>query len=93
MKKMIVIASALLVMSSAFAADTAAPSQPQTVCPVMGGKINTNLFVDAEGKRVYICCPGCLGDLKADPAKYIKKLEAQGVKLEPAPKPAVNAKK
>ena len=85
MKNMLVIISALLVMGSAIAADTAAPSQPQTVCPVMGGKINKNLFVDSNGKRVYVCCPGCLGDLKADPAKYISKLEQAGVVLEKTP--------
>ena len=93
MKNMIVIISALLVLGSALAADSAAPSQPQTVCPVMGGKINTNLFVDAEGKRVYVCCKGCLGKFNAEPAKYIAQLEAKGVKLEAAPKPAADAKK
>ena len=92
MKNMLVIISALLVMGSAIAADTAAPT-PQTVCPVMGGKINKNLFVDSDGKRVYVCCKGCLGDLKSDPAKYIAQLEAKGVKLEAAPKPAVEEKK
>ena len=74
----------LLVAVRVVAADADAPKK-QTVCPVMGGKINTNLFVDAEGKRIYVCCPGCLPDLKQDPSKYIKKLEAQGVKLDAAP--------
>jgi YHS domain-containing protein len=81
MKQMLIIGSALLLMGSA---NAVAPKK-QTVCPVMGGKINTNLFVVAEGKRVYVCCSGCLPDLKKEPAKYIKQLEAQGVKLEAAP--------
>jgi len=92
MKSILVAVGALLIMGQVLAADTAA-SVPQTVCPVMGGKINKSLFVDHDGKRVYVCCPGCLPDLKQDPAKYISQLEAKGVKLEAAPKPAVEAKK
>jgi hypothetical protein len=88
MKKMFAIISALLVVGNAIAADTAAPSQPQTVCPVMGGKINKNLFVDHDGKRVYICCKGCLPKLKQAPAKYISQLEAKGIALDVAPKTA-----
>jgi len=42
--------------------------------------------VDVNGKRIYTCCPGCIGKIKADPDKYIKKLEAEGVVLEKAPK-------
>lgn len=92
MKRILVSVSALLLMGQVFAADTAAPA-PQTVCPVMGGKINKNLFVDYAGKRVYVCCPGCLPGLKADPAKYISQLEAKGVKLDVTPKPVADAKK
>lgn len=59
----------------------------QTTCPVMGGKIDKKFFVDHEGKRVYFCCGGCDGTFKKDPAKYLKKLEEQGVTPEPAPAP------
>ena len=31
----------------------------QTVCPVMGGVINKDLYVDYKGKRIYFCCPDC----------------------------------
>lgn len=55
--------------------------KPQTTCPVMGGAIDKNLYVDYNGKRVYMCCKGCEGALKKDPEKYIKKLEAEGVTL------------
>ena len=55
---------------------------PQTTCPVMGGKINKKLFVDYQGKRIYVCCPGCTAALAKDPAKYIKKLEAMGQSVE-----------
>jgi len=54
----------------------------QTVCPVMGGKINKNLFVDAMGKRIYVCCAGCTDKIKADPTKYINMIEEQGISLE-----------
>lgn len=61
--------------------------EQQERCPVMGGKINRNHYVDVQGKRVYVCCPGCIDKIKADPAKYIRKLEDQGVEVEQAPKP------
>lgn len=57
----------------------------QTLCPVMGGKINKALYVDSGGKRIYMCCEGCIDKLKADPAKYIKKLESQGITLASTP--------
>ena len=47
--------------------NSAQAGHPQTICPVMGGAINTNLFVDAEGLRIYVCCPACLKAVKADP--------------------------
>ena len=56
----------------------------QTVCPVMGGKIDKNLYVDAEGKRVYVCCAGCIDKVKDNPGKFIKQLENSGVTLEKA---------
>jgi YHS domain-containing protein len=62
-------------------ADSEAKVVAQTTCPVMGGKINRSQYVDHDGKRIYMCCPGCAGKLKADPAKYIKKLEDAGVTL------------
>ena len=58
----------------------------QTTCPVMGGTINKELYADYEGKRVYFCCAGCIPDFKKDPAKYIKKLEDEGVVIEDVPK-------
>jgi hypothetical protein len=55
---------------------------PQTTCPVLGGEIDKNLFVDYEGKRIYVCCAGCIDELKKDPGKYIKKLESMGQSVE-----------
>lgn len=66
----------------------------QIDCPVMGGKINKSLYVDTHGKRIYVCCAGCLKSLKANPEKYRKELEAKGIILEnaPADKPASDGK-
>lgn len=58
---------------------------PQTNCPVMGGPVNPKLFVDANGYRIYVCCGGCIAEVKADPAKYIEKMKADGVELEKTP--------
>lgn len=69
--------------------ETAAPPvkklKPQTTCPVMGGEIDRELYVDHKGKRIYVCCPGCLGKLKKNPEKYIKKLERMGQAAEDVP--------
>jgi hypothetical protein len=50
----------------------------QTTCPVMGGKINTNLFVDVKGVRIYVCCSACVAKVKADPDAYIAKIKTKG---------------
>ena len=58
----------------------------QTECPVQGEKINKSLFVDAQGKRIYVCCNDCIEIVKADPGKYIKQMEAKGIVLAETPK-------
>jgi hypothetical protein len=50
----------------------------------MGGAIDKALYVDHEGKRIYVCCQGCVAAVKKDPAKTIKSMEAAGVALYPA---------
>jgi len=45
-------------------------------CPVMGTKFTVtkkSYFAVIGDRKVYVCCPGCLEPLKADPAKYLKK--------------------
>ena len=54
----------------------------QTICPVMGNKINKNVYTDIQGQRVYFCCPGCIETMKADPDKYFKKVAKDGVRFE-----------
>ena len=57
----------------------------QTKCPIMGGAIDKDIYADHAGKRVYFCCPMCIGKFKADPAKHIKRLEKAGVTLDKTP--------
>lgn len=58
----------------------------QTNCPVMvNRKVNKDLFVDHNGKRIYVCCTGCLKKVIKDPEKFIKKLEQSGQTVEKTP--------
>jgi YHS domain-containing protein len=57
-------------------------STNQTVCPVMGGKIDSTEYTDIQGQRVYHCCGGCQKKLVANPDKYFKKAAEQGVIFE-----------
>jgi YHS domain-containing protein len=77
--------SALAVSAADKPADTTKPApspQHQTVCPVMGGKIDSTEYTDIQGQRVYHCCGGCQKKLVASPEKYFKKAAAQGVIFE-----------
>jgi Fe-S oxidoreductase len=69
------------------------PATLQTVCPVMGGKINKSQFLDHKGKRIYICCGGCMGALKKDPDKYIEKMLKAGVTPDRTPVDSKKSKK
>ena len=51
----------------------------QTLCPVMGGKIDSSAYTDIQGQRVYHCCPGCSGALTKDPDKYFMKAAEEGI--------------
>jgi YHS domain-containing protein len=71
---------------AATAPDAKAPvGHAQTICPIMGGKINKAIFADYQGKRVYFCCGGCPAVFAKDPAKYVKAMEDQGVVLDKTP--------
>ena len=60
-------------------------AKTQTTCPVMDGPVDkSSAYVDVEGKRIYVCCEGCVSAIKKDPERYIKKLEDDGVVLEKA---------
>ncbi|MEI8205930.1 MAG: hypothetical protein WCG03_03540 [Kiritimatiellales bacterium] len=81
MKKSMLIA--LMLIAAAF---VYAEGKPQATCPAMAGQaVNPKLYVDADGYRIYVCCGGCVKAVKADPAKYIAKLKAEGVEIEKTP--------
>lgn len=71
---------------------TTASLKPQTTCPVMGGKVNKSLYADVNGCRIYVCCSGCINEIKKDPDKYIKKLHEMGVEIEKTPEKTKTAK-
>ncbi|MHC4503571.1 MAG: YHS domain-containing protein [Planctomycetota bacterium] len=63
--------------------EPASPPEPeitQTTCPVTGGGIDTGIYVDYKGTRVYFCCPRCPSAFKKDPEKYMKVLDARDAK-------------
>lgn len=74
---------ALLTVSAAAAADPIA--KPQTACPVMGGNLNKDVYLDYKGQRIYFCCPACIEVFKKDPEKYLQKMKEQGVTPEKSP--------
>jgi len=67
-------------------ADEPRSPNAQKLCPVMNEPINPNLYVDFEGKRIYVSCTHSLDIVKANPKKFVRQLEAEGITLEPAPK-------
>ncbi|MFW5960486.1 MAG: hypothetical protein ACOCSE_05150 [Chitinivibrionales bacterium] len=48
----------------------------QNTCPVMGNPINKDLYVDHNGKRIYVCCNACITEVKKDPEKYLDKIRS-----------------
>ena len=83
MKKLLVI----MITVAAFSLTITgfAMAKEQATCPIMGGKINKEVFTDHAGKRVYFCCAGCIDSFKKDPEKHIKKMESEGVELAKVP--------
>ncbi|NQT89332.1 YHS domain-containing protein [bacterium] len=71
----------------------ATEGKAQATCPLMGGKIVKTIFADHDGKRVYFCCDSCIAKFKAEPEKFIKKMEDEGIVLAKAPAAAKHEKK
>ncbi len=54
----------------------------QKKCPVMDEPLDAMggpYKVNADGKAIYICCPGCAKKIAAEPQKYLAVLKSQGV--------------
>ena len=62
-------------------ADVQLVAGTQTTCPIMDSPINEDIYSDYQGKRIYFCCAGCDDKFKAEPEKYIKQMEDEGVTL------------
>ena len=87
MKLSKILLVSLMVLALAGGPALAADPKPQTLCPVLGGNVNKQVYADYNGKRIYFCCSGCDAEFKKDPEKYMKKLEAEGITLEKCPEP------
>jgi YHS domain-containing protein len=80
MKKMLICL--ILAVTLAFASSGAVWAAEQAACPVLGNKINKNIYTDYQGQRIYFCCPGCIEVFKKNPEAYLKKMRDQGVTPE-----------
>lgn len=52
--------------------------KPQTTCPIMGGAIDQQHYVDKNGQRIFVCCPPCKAKVEADFESAVEKLAAKG---------------
>lgn len=85
MKKILFVVTLILAftMLNAYAQEK---QGTQEKCPIMGGKINEEVFVDYNDMRIFFCCAGCDAEFMKDPEKHIAEMKADGVeilKLEP----------
>lgn len=84
-----VLVAAVVSAASVHAAEKNEPEtseKKQTHCPVMTkNSVNKNLYVDVKGYRIYVCCAGCIGKVKADADKYIKQMNAGGIRIGKVP--------
>ncbi len=56
-------------------------AEEQKVCPVTRANLRSMgdpIAVEVEGRKVWVCCPGCPPKLKAEPAKYLAYLAPSG---------------
>jgi YHS domain-containing protein len=76
---LLVVPVLALILSAGADAAPAGDPYPLATCPVSGGKLGSMgapfVYVH-EGREVRFCCKGCLPKFKADPAKYLAKVDA-----------------
>ena len=52
----------------------ALPAGANLMCPVMPDKkALASLYVESNGKKIYVCCKKCLGIVKEDPSSWYTK--------------------
>jgi hypothetical protein len=62
-----------LALAIAAAALAAAKPATNTLCPVLGGKVDAKSpTVTVRGQDYRVCCMGCPAELKANPDKFLK---------------------
>jgi YHS domain-containing protein len=76
---------AMFALAVAVPLPVAAQGKAQTTCPVLGGNINKDVYVDYQGQRIYFCCEACIAEFRKDPEKFLEKLKAQGITSEKSP--------
>ncbi|GEM_PF-626789 len=59
-----------------------AVGKAQVTDPITGNYISKRYYVDIGGKRIYASDSQSLGELRKDPVKYLRELEAKGIILE-----------
>jgi YHS domain-containing protein len=81
--KLLMTGAALMALAviTATAEDKKAALIPDklTTCPVSGdklGEMGKPYVMEYKGREVKLCCPDCKKDFEANPAKYMKKIEA-----------------
>lgn len=42
----------------------------QVSCPVSGDPVDTKVFTEVKGQKVFFCCKGCISKFEGDPGKY-----------------------
>ena len=61
----------------ATAAPVALPAGANTMCPVLTDEpVDPSIWVDYQGRRVYLCCQRCRKKFLEDPTPYLAALEA-----------------
>lgn len=87
-KKFTMISGWIIVLGLFFAMPgfaSGAGKQEQQKCPILGRKIDKQVFTDYQGYRVYFCCVGCISKFEEDADKHIAKMKAAGIELEKTP--------
>ena len=83
---------AIAVMTLVMAGPVLAQGKAQTVCPVLAGNVDKNIYADYKGQRVYFCCKGCDEEFKKAPEKYLEKMKSEGITPEKCPAGAPKSK-
>jgi YHS domain-containing protein len=60
-------------------------------CPVSGEPVDAKTTLVYNGTKIHFCCPGCPPKFKADPDKYLKKLQTEAPAPEASAAPAASA--